>query len=88
MSSDKLKRSARRYRDLVEVRNQIRLYQQYPSNSWPLKNTGRFRKQHSLNCGRSHCMMCVNPRRTWGRKTLKEQIVIAALKYELSNLGS
>lgn len=88
MSSNKLKRSARRYRDWLETRNQIRLYNQYPSNTWPVKNAGRFRKQHALNCGRSHCMMCVNPRRTWGRLTLKEQSVIAALKYELSDLSS
>ena len=88
MSSNKLKRSARRYRDWVETRNQTRLYLMYPSNTWPVKTPGRFRKQHANNCGNSGCKLCVNPRRTWGRLTLKELSVIATFKYELSYLGS
>lgn len=33
----------------------------------------RYSKHHSMNCGRSHCFLCSNPRRTLGEKTIQEQ---------------
>ena len=26
-----------------------------------------------MNCGRPHCMLCTNPRRIWGEKTMQEK---------------
>ena len=33
----------------------------------------RYSKHHSMNCGRPHCFLCSNPRRTLGEKTIQEQ---------------
>lgn len=33
----------------------------------------RYSKHHSMNCGRLHCFLCSNPRRTLGEKTIQEQ---------------
>lgn len=33
----------------------------------------RYSKHHSMNCGRPHCLLCSNPRRTLGEKTIQEQ---------------
>ena len=32
----------------------------------------RFHKKNALNCGDSKCMMCGNPRKFWGEKTIQE----------------
>ena len=88
MSSNKIKRSARRYRNWLETRNQIRIYKFDTTNTWPVTVPGRYRKHHATNCGNSGCMLCVNPRRTWGRLTLKERSADKAFSYELSNLDS
>lgn len=33
----------------------------------------RFHKKHALNCGDSTCIMCMNPRKAWGEKTIQER---------------
>ena len=37
------------------------------------KEYHRYAKHHSMNCGRPHCIMCSNPRRTWKEKTIQEK---------------
>lgn len=83
MSSDKSKRATRRNRNWLESRNQIRIYQYSVSNTWPISVPGKYRKHHANNCGRSHCMMCVNPRRTWNRRTLAEIVSDISFKQDL-----
>ncbi len=38
-----------------------------------VKEYHRYAKHHAMNCGRPHCMLCTNPRRTWREKTIQEQ---------------
>ena len=38
-----------------------------------VKEYHRYAKHHAMNCGRPHCMLCANPRRTWQEKTIQEQ---------------
>jgi hypothetical protein len=38
-----------------------------------VKEYHRYAKHHAMNCGRPHCMLCSNPRRTWREKTIQEQ---------------
>jgi hypothetical protein len=33
----------------------------------------RFHKKHAFNCGNPHCVMCMNPRKAFGEKTVQEQ---------------
>ena len=32
----------------------------------------RLHKKHATNCGNPRCLVCSNPRKIWGQKTLKE----------------
>ena len=83
MSSNKAVRSSRRYVNSLVVAGQMRIYKQDLTNTWAVKHPGKFRKSHSMNCGRSHCMLCVNPRRTWNRVTLQEISADEAFSYEM-----
>lgn len=38
-----------------------------------VKEYHRYAKHHAMNCGRPHCLLCSNPRRTWHEKTIQEQ---------------
>jgi hypothetical protein len=38
-----------------------------------VKEYHRYAKHHAMNCGRPHCLLCANPRRTWREKTIQEQ---------------
>ena len=33
----------------------------------------RYAKMHALDCGIPGCVMCANPRRVWGQKTMQER---------------
>ena len=83
MSSNKAARSSRRHLARLTVVRQMRIYKQDLTNTWAVKHPGKFRKSHSMNCGRSHCMLCVNPRRTWNRVTLQELIADEAFSYAM-----
>ncbi|AEH03702.1 hypothetical protein AVT69_gp277 [Pseudomonas phage PhiPA3] len=76
MSSDKSKKQYRHHHEQRHVKAQVAIWRFYNQQAASLddRRLGRMRKEHALNCGRSHCMLCVNPRRTWGRKTLAEKV--------------
>ena len=38
-----------------------------------VKELHRYAKHHAMNCGRPHCLLCANPRRTWKEKTIQER---------------
>lgn len=67
------KRSQRRYNSYIKAKKQINILKQYDFNEEKFI-LGKYKKQHALNCGRSGCFMCCNPRRTFGHITLKEEI--------------
>jgi hypothetical protein len=33
----------------------------------------RLHKVHALNCGKPKCLMCMNPRKSFGEKTIQER---------------
>ena len=37
------------------------------------KEPHRYAKHHALNCGNPKCIMCANPRKTFGELTAQEQ---------------
>lgn len=67
------KRAERRYNTYIKAKKQINILKQYDFNEEKFI-LGKYKKQHALNCGRSGCFMCCNPRRTFGHITLKEEI--------------
>ena len=34
-----------------------------------------FHKRHALTCGNSNCVLCSNPRKIWGEKTIQEKSI-------------
>ena len=38
-----------------------------------IENPHRLHKVHALNCGKPKCLMCMNPRRSFGEKTIQER---------------
>lgn len=89
MSYDKEARRNRRHNARKQVEAQLRLVRfYYPKGTegYETKAKGRWRKQHALNCGRSGCCMCVNPRRIFKARTLHEQRIDQALKQALQAL--
>lgn len=84
MPSDKVKRQVRRNADSLTIVKQLTICKFHNSDvTVPL---GRFRKHHALNCGRSGCFMCTNPRRRFGHLTLPELKANEAFKYDLKQL--
>jgi hypothetical protein len=67
---DRIKHSRRisKTRD-AEIR-QVRIAR---AHGITVKEYHRYAKHHAMNCGRSHCLLCGNPRRIWREKTIQEQ---------------
>lgn len=89
MSYDKDSRRIRREKARKQVKAQLRIVRfYYPAGSagFGSKPQGSWRKQHALNCGRSGCCMCCNPRRIFKAVTLQEARIDVALKQDLEAL--
>jgi hypothetical protein len=67
---DRIKHSRRisKTRD-AEIR-QVRIAR---AHGITVKEYHRYAKHRAMNCGRSHCLLCGNPRRIWREKTIQEQ---------------
>lgn len=85
MPSDKASLAKRRYMDHIAVAKQLRIFYQFPYNT-DVGTVGKLRKHHATNCGKARCLICNNPRRTWGRLTLKELSCNEAFAYDLADL--
>jgi len=79
---DKVKHSRRisKTRD-AEIR-QIRIAR---AHGITIKEYHRYAKHHAMNCGRPHCMLCSNPRRTWKEKTIQEKSFEKQIKADQRN---
>jgi hypothetical protein len=90
MSQDKTPRRVRREKARKQIKRQLRIVNFYYSAPLPdafgSQPQGAWRKQNALNCGRSGCCMCCNPRRIFGAVTLQEQRIEQALKQDLEAL--
>jgi hypothetical protein len=68
--NDRIKHSRR----ISKTRNaEIRQVKIARAHGITVKEYHRYAKHHAMNCGRPHCMLCSNPRRTWREKTIQEQ---------------
>lgn len=68
----KIKHSKRLQKDENAIKKQIKIAKEY---GVPVKEHEghRFAKKHVLNCGNPKCVMCGNPRKTFGEKTIQEK---------------
>ena len=67
---DKVKHSRRLSKKRSATIRQVRIAR---AHGITVKQYHRYAKHHALNCGRSHCMLCSNPRRIWREKTIQEK---------------
>ncbi|QTH80429.1 hypothetical protein PA10_00231 [Pseudomonas phage pPa_SNUABM_DT01] len=81
MSYDKVSKRLKRHQDAVAVNQQLAICKFH--EAVVTEPSGVFRKRHALNCGRSKCFLCSNPRRRFKAITLPERRVNEAMKYEL-----
>ena len=74
---DKFNHSRRLHKDQVAIDRQVKIAKEF---GVPVKEPHKFHKHHALNCGDPKCLMCSNPRKVWGEKTMQER---RALQKEL-----
>ena len=67
---DKIKHSRRIGKNRSATLKQVRIARAHGITP---REYHRYSKHHSMNCGRPHCVLCTNPRRVWGEKTLQEK---------------
>ena len=75
MSDDvsKEKRSRRIYNDGVKAKRQKDILKAYGADFKPFESANYYAKRHALNCGNSNCVLCGNPRKFFGEKTVQEK---------------
>jgi hypothetical protein len=67
---DKLKHSKRLHKEDASIKRQIKLAKEY---GIPVKEPHKLHKMRLLNCGNPNCVMCMNPRKSFGEKTMQER---------------
>jgi hypothetical protein len=67
---DKFKHSKRMLKDDAAVKKQVDIAKRH---GVPVTEPNKFAKRHAMNCGDSNCVMCGNPRKFWGERTIQEQ---------------
>lgn len=72
MSSEdqKEKHSKRRHKNEVVCEKQVKIAKAYGIK---VEEPHRFVKHHALDCGRSECIICGNPRKIFNEKTIQER---------------
>lgn len=78
---DKFNHSKRILKDDNAVKKQTKIAKVF---GIPVKEPHKFAKHHATNCGDGNCVMCGNPRKIWGEKTIQEQRA-EQLKIELED---
>lgn len=67
---DKFKRSKRLLKDENAVKKQVKIAKTYGAD---VKVPHKFAKKHALSCGNPDCVMCMNPRKSFGEPTMQER---------------
>ena len=68
--ADKIKHSKRLLKDDNAIAKQVKIAKEH---GIPVTDGHRFNKHHAMDCGNPDCVMCGNPRKIWGERTVQEQ---------------
>lgn len=73
--NEKAKNATRRHRDETAVKRQLKIAKanHYGHNDDIVREPHRLVKHHAMDCGNPGCVMCGNPRKTWGEATIQEK---------------
>jgi len=75
LKQDRIRRSRRMLQKKNHITKQLLIRNGY-NNCWSTSyelSPHRFHKMKSMNCGDSNCVMCGNPRKFWGERTIQEK---------------
>jgi len=67
---DKFKHSKRLLKDENAIKKQTKIAK---SHGLPIDKAHGFAKHHAMDCGQQNCVICGNPRKVWGEKTIQEK---------------
>ena len=74
---DKIQHSERLHQKETKIQRQVRIaksYGMHHNGKWrSLDQPHRNHKKHILNCGDPNCVMCMNPRKAFGERTMQER---------------
>lgn len=72
MSSEyqKEQHSKRIHQKQVKVEKQVKIAKEL---GMTVKEPHKLHKVHAVNCGNPNCVMCMNPRKAFGEKTMQER---------------
>jgi hypothetical protein len=65
------KRAKRIRRTNRAINKQVKIAKR--SGAYRTDQPHRYAKHHAMDCGIPGCIMCANPRRVWGEKTIQER---------------
>jgi hypothetical protein len=69
---DKEQHSKRIYQKEVKINKQLKIAKASGNQKY-ITQPHRLIKHHAMDCGVPNCVMCANPRRTFGEKTMQER---------------
>lgn len=68
-NEEKIKRIKRFQQKERHVKRQVDILKSYDI---PIEESHLLHKKHALNCGNPGCVICANPRKAFGKKTIQE----------------
>ena len=66
----KIKHSKRLHDEETHIKKQVKIAKAY---GVPVTEPHRLAKHHVMDCGNPKCVMCGNPRKVFGEKTIQEK---------------
>lgn len=66
----KIKHSKRLHDEETHIKKQVKIAKAY---GVPVTEPHRLAKHHVMDCGNPKCIMCGNPRKVFGEKTIQEK---------------
>ena len=70
--NDKLKHSERIQQKTKKVTRKVKIAKAFGFDS-VVENPHKYAKRSIFRCANKNCIMCMNPRKVWGEKTIQEQ---------------
>jgi hypothetical protein len=70
--SQREKHGERFFQKIKKLARKLKLAKEY-NHEHALKNPHKYHKASLFNCGNPKCVMCMNPRKAFGEKTMQER---------------
>ena len=71
-TEDKLKHSERLHNTQKKIVRKVKIAKVFGFDS-VVENPHKYAKRSIFGCANKNCIMCMNPRKAWGEKTIQER---------------